>query len=122
MYAHTPYPVRTQMAQESLQEIRREVTALVELLELRAAGIAACLRNEGFPELRASCWCSEADAQAAAQVLSPQMQENQSRAEDLLKEALTVQVALEAAVPGGLLEKLLPRRWKQYQKGVEQRA
>ena len=96
--------------------------SLVELLELRSAGIAACLRDDGFPQLRASCWCSEADAQAAAQVLTPQMQENQSRAEDLLKEALTLQVALEAELRGGLLEKLLPRRWKQYVKGVEQRA
>lgn len=112
----------TQSSTELLQEIRRELGSLVELLDLRTAGIGACLREEGFPQLRASCWSSQASAQAAAQVLAPQMQENLSRAEDLLKEALTLQVALEAEVRGGLLEKLLPRRWKQYQKGVEQRA
>jgi MoxR-like ATPase len=38
--------------------------------------------------------------------------------EDLLREALLLRAALERPVAAGVLEKLLPRRYKQYQKGV----
>lgn len=45
------------------------------------------------------------------------------QAEDLLRETLVLQQALnqEQIIPG-LLERLLPRRFKQYQKGVSGRT
>ncbi len=45
------------------------------------------------------------------------------QAEDLLRAALVLEEALkqDPIVPG-LLEKLLPRRFKQYQKGVSSRT
>ena len=45
------------------------------------------------------------------------------QAEDLLREGLVLEAALkqEPIVPG-LLERLLPRRFKQYQKGVSSRT
>lgn len=39
-----------------------------------------------------------------------------TQAEDLLREALLLQAALEQAVPAAVLERLLPKRFKQYQK------
>lgn len=38
------------------------------------------------------------------------------QAEDLLREALLLQAALDKAVPAAVLERLLPKRYKQYQK------
>lgn len=46
------------------------------------------------------------------------MTENRRRAEELLREALALRACLQGAVPAGLLERLLPKRYKQYQKGV----
>ena len=42
--------------------------------------------------------------------------------EDLLREALVLQATLEQAVPSGVLERLLPKRFKQYQKGISSRV
>jgi MoxR-like ATPase len=39
------------------------------------------------------------------------------QAEDLLREAMLVQAALDQGVQAAVLEKLLPKRFKQYQKG-----
>lgn len=38
--------------------------------------------------------------------------------EDLLREAETMSVCLTRGVAPGMLERLLPKRFKQYQKGV----
>ena len=93
----------------------------MELLELRCGSLASTL-DGGFPALRATAWQSEASQQAAVQALTPQMTENRKRAEDLLREALVLQGALDKAVPAAVLERLLPKRFKQYTKGISGRA
>ena len=42
--------------------------------------------------------------------------------EELLKEALTLKACLDRAVAPSMLERLLPKRYKQYQKGVTGRV
>ena len=42
--------------------------------------------------------------------------------EDLLREAMLLQEAMTKKIEAGALEKLLPRRFKQYTKGVSSRA
>ncbi|GFR51977.1 hypothetical protein Agub_g14504 [Astrephomene gubernaculifera] len=96
-----------------------EVGQLLELLSARHAGLAANLEGEGFPELRATLWQAEASVAAAVQALVPQMTENRKKVEDLLREAHTLAAVLRT--PGAsapLLERLLPKRFKQYQKGI----
>jgi MoxR-like ATPase len=44
------------------------------------------------------------------------------QAEDLLREALVLQTALDQSVAAGVLERLLPKRFKQYTKGISGRA
>ncbi|KAG2423358.1 hypothetical protein HXX76_015406 [Chlamydomonas incerta] len=96
-----------------------EVGQLVALLEARHAALASNLEGDGFPELRASLWQAESSVAAAVQALSPQMTENRKKVEDLLREAHTLAAVL--ATPGAtapLLERLLPKRFKQYAKGI----
>jgi MoxR-like ATPase len=52
------------------------------------------------------------------QALTPQITENKRKTEELLREAYTLQQCLSQATAAGILEKLLPKRYKQYQKGV----
>jgi MoxR-like ATPase len=108
-------------AAQELEEVRGEADALAELLELRQGALAATL-DGGFPELRASVWSAEAAVQAAVQALTPPMAENRKRAEDLLREALLLRAALDAPGAPGLLERLLPKRYKQFQKGISGRT
>ena len=42
--------------------------------------------------------------------------------EDVLREAMVLQEALAKGTSAALLEKLLPKRFKQYQRGIQQRA
>jgi hypothetical protein len=42
--------------------------------------------------------------------------------EDLLRETMVMQEALQSNASAGLLEKLLPKRFKQYQRGISSRA
>lgn len=103
-----------------------EARSLVELLSGRHAELCAVLEapQGGYPDLRNSVWQAPASAQAAAQSLGPQMTENRKKVEELLREALVLSHCLSRAaedsskIPGGLLEKLLPKRAKQYQKGI----
>ncbi len=44
------------------------------------------------------------------------------QAEDLLREALLLQTALQRQVAASALERILPKRYKQYQKGVSGRV
>lgn len=46
------------------------------------------------------------------------MTENKRRAEELLREAYTLRACLQDGAAPGVLEKLLPKRYKQWQKGV----
>jgi MoxR-like ATPase len=50
------------------------------------------------------------------------MVENRKRVEDLLKEAMVLQEALGRKVAASTLEKLLPKRFKQYEKGISGRT
>lgn len=50
------------------------------------------------------------------------MTENKKKAEDLLREAYTLQTCIQQRVGAGVLEKLLPKRFKQYQKGISGKA
>ena len=93
---------------------------LVSLLASRHAALSVSL-DAGFPDLAATVWQSPASVRAAAQALTPALEENRSRAADLLREAAVVKGALEAGIPG-VLERALPKRHKQYQKGVSGRA
>lgn len=56
------------------------------------------------------------------QTLTPQMSENKRRAEELLREAYTLCEALQRRAGAGVLEKLLPKRHKQFAKGIAGRA
>ena len=56
------------------------------------------------------------------QALTPQMTENKKKVEELLREALILQAALSNETEPGLLERLLPKRYKQYAKGISSRA
>ncbi|KAI8473622.1 MAG: AAA domain-containing protein [Monoraphidium minutum] len=98
-------------------EAAAEAATLVELLEARQAALAAALDGQ-FPELRATVWQSEASVQAAVQALTPQMTENRRKAEDLLREAYTLAECLQRRCSAQVLEKLLPKRYKQYTKGI----
>ena len=93
---------------------------LVTLLAARHATLSVSL-DAGFPDLASTLWQSPASVRAAAQALTPALEENRSRAADLLREAAVVKGALEAGLPG-VLERALPKRHKQYQKGVSGRA
>lgn len=94
-----------------------ECSTLVELLKARQAALAATLEG-AFPELRSTIWQSEASVQAAVQSLTPQITENKRKTEELLREAYTLRTCLSQRVSAGVLEKLLPKRYKQYSKGI----
>eukprot|EP00884_Botryococcus_braunii_P013200 jgi/Botrbrau1/21881/Bobra.0249s0010.1 len=102
-------------------EAVEEVADLVELLQRRHEGLAGLLQGD-FPLLRSSVWNSEAASQSAVQTLSPPLNENLRKCEELLREGLMLKGALEAGIPAPTLEKLLPKRVKQFQRGVEQKA
>ena len=46
----------------------------------------------------------------------------EAQVEDVLREAMILQEALAKGTSAALLEKLLPKRFKQYQRGIQQRA
>mmetsp|Transcript_3517 Transcript_3517/g.12613 ORF Transcript_3517/g.12613 Transcript_3517/m.12613 type:complete len:532 (-) Transcript_3517:84-1679(-) len=104
---------------ENLEELRAETAALVDALSKRRVALKATLDGE-FPSMRASAWFSATAIASASQVLAPAMQENLTKVEMLLQEVLLLAEALktESDAKPGLLEKLMPRRAKQYAKGV----
>ena len=106
-------------AQEAA-EAAADAADLVELLRLRHADLHATLSN-AFPALRETVWQSAGSARTAAQSLAPALEENRSRAADLLREALVLEGALKGG-RRGVLERVLPKRAKQYAKGVSDRA
>ncbi|GIL82284.1 hypothetical protein Vretimale_7249 [Volvox reticuliferus] len=100
-----------------------EVAQLVDLLTSRHVALATNLEGNGFPELRATLWQAEASVASAVQSLVPQMTENRKKVEDLLREAHTLAAVLRApSATAPLLERLLPKRFKQYQKGISSKA
>lgn len=52
------------------------------------------------------------------QALTPQITENKRKTEELLREAYTLQTCLQQSSAASVLEKLLPKRYKQYMKGI----
>ena len=104
-----------------IQSILSDCTNLNEILVSRLENVREALELD-FPHLRSSIWLSDANASSAVQFLEPQMDENRSKLEDMVKETLVLQKALASKVPGGVLEKMLPKRFKQYQKGIAERA
>ncbi len=65
-------------ALQELGETVQEAADMVELLQLRHAGLATLLDGD-FSELRNSAWNSEAAAQAAVQTLAPPLKENRRK-------------------------------------------
>eukprot|EP01026_Neomeris_dumetosa_P022915 TRINITY_DN1974_c0_g1_i3.p2 TRINITY_DN1974_c0_g1~~TRINITY_DN1974_c0_g1_i3.p2 ORF type:complete len:246 (-),score=42.93 TRINITY_DN1974_c0_g1_i3:208-945(-) len=115
------YKLLEQGNESELSEVSEEVDQVVQLLESRHANLCNTLDGE-FPELRSTVWQSEASVQQAVQMLTPQMTENKRKAEDLLREAMTLQSAVKEKVGQSVLQKLLPKRYKQYERGISQRA
>ena len=93
--------------------------ALAEVLFEQEA-LARATLDKGFPSLTNSPWFGPQQVAAAIQVVAPQLKENRAKVEGLLEEAWLVQEALRGASPG-VLERLLPKRLKQYEKGVLQK-
>lgn len=108
--------LETQSSDE-MSEIKDEIASLVTLLDSRLAGLIGNLEGQ-FPELRSTVWQSEGTVQAAVQALTPQMTENKKKVTDLLRETILVQYCLQEQISASILEKLLPKRYKQYQKGI----
>jgi len=102
---------------EELGEVKSEMNSLIELLESRHRSLTRNLEGE-FPELRTTVWQSEGTVQAAVQALTPQMTENKRKVAELLKETLVVKLCLDQKISASVLEKLLPKRYKQYKKGI----
>jgi MoxR-like ATPase len=104
-------------SKEEVTAAAEEAATLAALLEARHAEVSASL-DGGFPELRATLWQSAASARQAAQHLTPPLTENRRRAEDLLREARVLHACLELPAPAGVLERMLPKRYKQFVKGI----
>ncbi|KAL6772366.1 hypothetical protein ACKKBG_A29945 [Auxenochlorella protothecoides x Auxenochlorella symbiontica] len=107
--------------EQDVAEAQQEASQLVELLDLRQGSVGLTL-DGGFADLGATIWQSEGSVREAVQVLTPPMTENRKKAEDLLREALLLQTALQRQVAASALERILPKRYKQYQKGVSGRV
>ncbi len=68
-----------------------------------------------YPEPMSQCRDEYSESQCHNVVMGWQV-------EDLLREAMVLKEALDEAVSSSVLEKLLPKRYKQYQKGISQRS
>ena len=96
-----------------------EVAELVDLLAARWRALGATLDGD-FPLLRANVWVGPAATASATQVIAPVMRDNRAKVEALLREVLLLQAVVTAdADCAGVLEQLLPRRQKQYAKGLQ---
>ena len=104
---------------DGTSELLGECEALVAKLRAQHESFATAL-DHGFPLLRGSLWYSPQQVASAGQVLASPMKENLKKIQSLLQEALIVKLALEDQCDNEVLEKLLPKRLKQYEKGVSQ--
>ena len=102
-------------------ELLSECEALVSSLRGQHESFNSALEL-GFPHLRGSLWYSPQQVASAGQVLTPPMKENLKKIEQLLEEILMVKLCLEGGHHAEVLEKLLPKRLKQYEKGVSKTA
>ncbi|CAD7704449.1 unnamed protein product, partial [Ostreobium quekettii] len=108
-------------ASAELSEVQEEVSSLVDLLETRHSGLTKTMDGQ-FPQLRSTVWQSQGSVQAAVQSLTPQMTENKKKLEDLYRESFVLKTCLDKATSSSVLERLLPKRYKQYQKGISGKA
>lgn len=106
---------------QDVQDLLQDCINLNDILSSRLENVREALELD-FPHLRSSIWLSDANASSAVQFLAPQMEDNKEKLQDMVKETLILQNALTKQVPGGVLEKLLPKRFKQYQKGIAERS
>ncbi|CAD7700318.1 unnamed protein product, partial [Ostreobium quekettii] len=106
---------------DELSEVQEEVSSLVELLETRHSGLTKTMDGQ-FPQLRSTVWHSQESVQAAVQALTPQMTENKKKLEELYRESYLLKTCLDRATSSSVLERLLPKRYKQYQKGISGKA
>ena len=81
------------------------------------AAFASALEG-GFPLMRGSLWFSPQQVASAAQVMAPPMKENLNKVRLLAEETLCVLLCLEEKAERQVLEKVLPKRLRQYEKGV----
>jgi MoxR-like ATPase len=98
-------------------ELLKECEALISSLAQTYESFSNALEH-GFPLLRGSLWYSPQQVASAGQILAPPMKENLKKLRALLEEANIVKLSLEEKVDPQVLEKLLPKRLKQYEKGV----
>lgn len=106
---------------EDIAAILNDCRNLNDILVSRLENVRESVELD-FPHLKSSIWLSNANVNSAIQFLSPHAEENKSKLEDMVKETLILQNALANKVEGGILEKLLPKRFKQYQKGIADKA
>ena len=98
---------------ELLQECEDLISSLTKTFDSFSNAL-----EHGFPLLRGSLWYSPQQVASAGQILAPPMKENLKKLQALLEEANIVKLSLEDQVEAQVLEKLLPKRLKQYEKGV----
>ena len=103
------------------EDLLAECAQLLDALTLQEGKFGHALENQ-FPALRGSPWFSPQQVSAAVQTLSPQLRENLKKVSGLVEELVTVQECLSSRVQAGVLEQLLPKRLKQYEKGIAQEA
>lgn len=106
-------------ASEDLQELKSDVDELVQELRSKQQELGSTLEGE-FPLLRGNVWLGANSVAGAAQNLGPALRENKLKVESLLNEVLVLHSCLERPAHPGVLEKLLPKRLKQYEKGISQ--
>ena len=104
---------------QEMTALHTEVVQLANNLASLWQSLGATLEAQ-FPLLTANVWIGPAAAAQATQVLAPAMRDLRAKVEGVLREVLLLQSVIESEEDcSGALEQLLPRRLKQYQKGVQ---
>lgn len=104
-----------------ITSINTDAQSLLEVLASRLEDVCMSLELD-FPRLQQSVWLSESSKTSAIQYLTPYLEENKERMQGLIRETLILRTALEQKIQGGCLERLLPKRFKQYEKGIAGRV
>lgn len=102
---------------DAREELVREGKGVMADLRGQEASLASALEG-GFPLMRGSLWFSPQQVASAAQVMAPPMKENLNKVRLLAEETLCVLLCLEEKAERQVLEKVLPKRLRQYEKGV----
>lgn len=94
-------------------ELRQEVGSLRELLTAKLSHVADTVAGS-FPAVRHHLWLGEEDAQAAASALSPKLSKNKKAVTRVLREVVTLEVALEKGLQPHVLAELMPEHWADF--------